>query len=124
MMSLVLGSALAFFPGARSTSSVRRPPQVTGPLPSIRRARPLIVACSEQSRLGDPQFAYRFENSDRPRCREGYPTRLGLEQNALDFSRVFSLLTTYPPSRVAYPAGLNRSVGITAMHSISTIKSS
>ena len=49
MTSLVLGSVLAFFPGARSTNSVRRLPQVTGPLPSIRRARPLIVACQWSS---------------------------------------------------------------------------
>jgi hypothetical protein len=56
MTSLVLGSELALFAGVRSTTSVCRPvlseveglPQVTGPLPSIRRARPLIVACSEE----------------------------------------------------------------------------
>jgi hypothetical protein len=45
MTSLVLGSALAFFSGVRSTNSFCRLPQVTGPLHSIRRARPLIVTC-------------------------------------------------------------------------------
>ena len=45
MTSLVLGSALAFFSGVRSTNSFCRLPQVTGPLHLIRRARPLIVTC-------------------------------------------------------------------------------
>lgn len=44
MMSLVLGSELAFSLGARCTNSVCSLPQVTGLLPSICRAHPLIFA--------------------------------------------------------------------------------
>jgi hypothetical protein len=44
MTCLVLGSALALCPRDCSTNSVCRLPQVTGPLPSLRRARRLIVA--------------------------------------------------------------------------------
>jgi hypothetical protein len=52
MTFLVLGSPRALLPGLRSTNSVCRPdlskveglPQITAPLPSLRRARPLLAA--------------------------------------------------------------------------------
>jgi hypothetical protein len=52
MTFLVLGSALALFPGVRFTNSVCGLPQVTGLLSSIRRADPLIVALRVNSPAG------------------------------------------------------------------------
>jgi hypothetical protein len=47
MTFMMLGYALELFPGIRFRTWVFRPPQGRGPLSSIRRARPLIVAASE-----------------------------------------------------------------------------
>ena len=44
--SLALGMVFAFFPGVRSINPACRPLQGTGPLPSLRKARPLIgITC-------------------------------------------------------------------------------
>ena len=46
MASLALGTVFAFVPGVRFINTACTPLQGTGPLPSLRRARPLIgVTC-------------------------------------------------------------------------------